>query len=77
MKTTVKDLGFQSCELFNTVSRGEEVIITCIGRPCAKLAPYQNEGKKNKKDELCGIWKYHTTIHTIDEYVWDLRKARL
>jgi len=49
MKATVKDLRFQSCELLNTVSRGEEIIITCIGRPCAKLVPYQNEGKKNKK----------------------------
>ena len=77
MKATVKDLRFQSCELLNTVSRGEEIIITCIGRPCAKLVPYQNEGKKDKKDKLFGIWKDHKAIHTIDEYVRNLRKGRL
>ena len=77
MKATVKDLWFQSCELLNTVSRGEGIIITYIGRPCAKLVPYQNEGKKDKEDKLFGIWKGHKAIHTIDEYVRKLKKGRL
>ena len=56
MKATAKDLRFQSRELLNTVSRGEEIIITYKGRPYAKLVPHQNEGKENKEDELFGIW---------------------
>ena len=49
MKATAKDLRFQSRELLNTVNRGEEVIITYRGKPCAKLVPYQNQGKRIKK----------------------------
>jgi len=60
----------------NTVNRGEEVVITYRGKPCAKLVPYQNEGKKNKEDELFGIWKDHKAIQNIDEYVRNLRKGR-
>ena len=77
MKATAKDLRFQSRELLNTVNRGEEVVITYRGKPCAKLVPYQNEGKKNKEDELFGIWKDHKDIQNIDEYVRNLRKGRL
>ena len=62
MKATAKDLRFQLRELLNTINRGEEVIITYRGKPCAKLVPYQNEGKKNKEDELFGIWKDHKDI---------------
>ena len=77
MKATAKDLRFQSRELLNTVNRGEEVVITYRGKPCAKLVPYQNQGKKNKEDELFGIWKDHKDIKNIDEYVRNLRKGRL
>jgi len=77
MKATAKDLRFQSRELLNTVNRGEEVIITYRGKPCAKLVPYQNQGKKNKEDELFGIWKDRKDIKNIDEYVRNLRKGRL
>jgi len=76
MKATAKDLRFQSRELLNTVNRGEEVVITYRGKPCAKLVPYQNEGKKNKEDELFGIWKDHKDIQNIDAYVRNLRKGR-
>jgi prevent-host-death family protein len=62
MKATAKDLRFQSRELLNTVNRGEEVVITYRGKPCAKLVPHQSEGKKNKEDELFGIRKDHKDI---------------
>ena len=40
MKATVKDLRFHSKELIETVNRGEEVVITFRGKPCAKLVPF-------------------------------------
>jgi len=76
MKATAKDLRFQSRELLNTVNRGEEVVITYRGKPCAKLVPYHKERKKHKEDELFGIWKDHKDIQNIDEYVRNLRKGR-
>jgi prevent-host-death family protein len=78
MKATAKDLRFHSKELLNTVNRGEEVIITYRGKPCAKLIPY-GELEKNKKikTNLFGIWKDNDLLENVDEYVRGLRKGRL
>ena len=77
MKATARDLRFHSRELLNTVNRGEEVIITYRGKPCAKLIPYE-ERKKNKKNKvaLFGIWKENDMVEDVDGYVRDLRKGR-
>jgi prevent-host-death family protein len=77
VKATAKDLRFQSRELLNTVNRGEEVVITYRGKPCAKLVPYQEDGGEKREDELFGIWKEYEDIRDIDEYVRNLRKGRL
>ena len=76
MKATAKDLRFHSRELLDTVGRGEEVIITFRGKPCAKLIPYKEKKKKGAKNELFGIWKDNDKIQDIDEYVRGLRKGR-
>jgi len=78
MKATAKDLRFNSKELLDTVSRGEEVIITFRGKPCAKLVPYQGIEKnvKSEKSELFGIWKNYDETQKVDEYVKSLRKGR-
>ncbi len=75
MKATAKDLRFHSRELLDTVSRGEEVIITYRGKPCAKLIPYE-EQKNINKHELFGIWKDYDEMHDVEGYVRDLRKGR-
>jgi len=77
MKATAKDLRFHSKELLNTVNRGEEVIITYRGKPCAKLVPYDEFKKDNKiKTKLFGLWKDNDNIEDVDNYVRDLRKGR-
>ena len=78
MKATAKDLRFHSKELLSTVNRGEEVIITYRGKPCAKLVPYDEFTKMNKKlkTKLFGIWKDNDGIENVDNYVRDLRKGR-
>jgi len=76
MKATSKDLRFNSKGLLETVSRGEEVVITFRGKPCAKLIPY---GKKNEdiiENELFGIWNDNDVVQDVDEYVRGLRKGR-
>jgi len=50
MKATAKDLRFHSKELIDSVRRGEEIVITFRGKPCAKLVPYQE--LKNKESDL-------------------------
>ncbi len=77
MKATAKDLRFHSKELLNSVSRGEEIIITYRGKPCAKLIPYEElKNNKKKKNELFGIWKNNDIVENVDDHVRNLRKGR-
>jgi len=78
MKATAKDLRFNSKELLNTVNRGEEVIITYRGKPCAKLVPYE-KGKVNQPkgtEEFFGIWKDYDEIKDVNGYIRKIRKGR-
>ncbi len=76
MKATAKDLRFNSKGLLDTVNRGEEVVITFRGKPCARLIPYKETKERVSKNELFGIWKDNDTIKNVDEYVRGLRKGR-
>ncbi len=76
MRATAKDLRFHSKEILDTVSRGEEVVITYRGKPCAKLVPYSEAKDAVSKNELFGIWKNNDSTQSVDEYVRNLRKGR-
>jgi prevent-host-death family protein len=76
MKATAKDLRFHSKELIDTVNRGEEVVITFRGKPCAKLIPYRDQEIQKEKNELFGMWKDNDSTINVDEYVRNLRKGR-
>ena len=76
MKATAKDLRFNSKGLLDTVNRGEEVVITFRGKPCAKLIPYREKNEDTLKNELFGIWKDNDKVKDVDEYVRGLRKGR-
>jgi len=76
MKATAKDLRFHSKELIDSVSRGEEVVITFRGKPCAKLVPYQKPQKKTEENEVFGMWKDNDIVDNVNEYVRNLRKGR-
>ncbi|MEN8263805.1 MAG: type II toxin-antitoxin system prevent-host-death family antitoxin [Nitrospirota bacterium] len=79
MKATAKDLRFHTSELLDTVNRGEEVIITYRGRPCAKLVPIEQGSrtiKEKKENELFGIWKDNPDVKDVQKYIRKLRKRR-
>ena len=76
MKATAKDLRFHSKELLDTVNRGEEVVITYRGKPCAKLIPYLGAARKTAINELFGIWKDNESTQNVEEFVRKLRKGR-
>ena len=77
MHASAKDLRFHSKNLLDAVSRGEEVIITYRGRPCAKLAPIDEADRRNAKpDPLFGIWKDHKATEDVEKYIRNLRKGR-
>ncbi len=77
MQATAKDLRFHSTELLNTVKRGEEVIITYRGKPCAKLVPIaEQETSLITPDELFGIWKNNNQTEDVGSYIRNIRKGR-
>ena len=78
MQATAKDLRFHSKELLDSVKRGEEVVITYRGKPCAKLVPLA-EGEVQDlsgADELFGIWQDNTQVDDVEGYVREMRKGR-
>lgn len=81
MKATAKELRIHSKELLDAVSRGENVIITFRGKPCAKLVPYENGNKADgenakKENDLFGIWADRDDMESVEDFVRNLRKNR-
>jgi prevent-host-death family protein len=79
MKATAKELRVHSKELLDAVSRGEDVVITFRGKPCAKLVPYEKSDKPTELDakhNLFGIWADRDDIESVEEYVQNLRIGR-
>ena len=77
MQATSKDLRFHTKEILDAAMRGEEVIITFHGRPCAKIVPIAESHRDNKQNDFCGMWKDRTDMDDAKEYVRNLRKRRL
>ena len=77
MKATAKDLRFHSRELLDAVHRGEEVVITFRGKPCAKLVPYREQkAEETAEHGLFGIWKDNDQVKDVAAYVRALRQGR-
>lgn len=77
MQSTAKELRFHTKELLDSVSRGEEVIITFRGKPYAKLVPLKSSRKEmNETNELFGIWENRTDLKDVSAYVRGIRKER-
>ena len=76
MQATAKDLRVRVKELLETVIRGEEVIITHRGKPCAKLVPIDTKESNEEENELFGIWKDDKKSKDVDAYIRKIRKGR-
>ncbi|MHB8744697.1 MAG: type II toxin-antitoxin system Phd/YefM family antitoxin [Sulfuricaulis sp.] len=84
MRTTAKDLRIRTKQLLDAVERGEEVVITHRGRPCAKLIPFRKPprtkstgaGEKGVRSPLFGIWKDYAPARNATVYVDKLREGR-
>lgn len=79
MKATAKDLRVHSKGLLDAVSKGEDVVITFRGKPCARLVPYEETARVavlDDKDELFGIWADRVDIESVEDYMQNLRKGR-
>ena len=76
MEATAKDLRFHSKELLDAVKRGEEVVITYRGTPCAKLVPIAHGVSQGEDAELFGIWGDHDETESVQDFVDKARERR-
>jgi prevent-host-death family protein len=76
--TTAKRLRFNTKEVLQTISRGEEVTITLRGKPYAKLIPIKlKKTKISEKNDLFGIWSDNNKTKEVLQYVRKIRKSRI
>jgi len=77
MRASAKDLRFYSKNLLDAVARGEEIIITYRGKPCAKLTPLKKtDTAGSEADPLFGMWKDHEGTEAVEKYIRNLRRDR-
>jgi len=73
MQATTEDLRFHTKKLLETVTRGEEVVITYRGKACAKLVPISND--EAEEDDLFGIWQEDKESEDVERYIRNIRKS--
>jgi prevent-host-death family protein len=79
MKATAKELRIHAKELLEVVSRGEDVVITYRGKPCAKLIPYEKPDTQtapSNENSLFGIWADREDLSSVEDYMQNLRRGR-
>lgn len=78
MKTTAKSLRMDTKRILDAIERGEEVIVSKRGRPCARIVPVDKRitGKVHN-DKLFGIWKENRAVQDVDAYINSLRSGRV
>ena len=79
MNASVRELRASTKSILSAVGRGDTVVITYRGKPCARLLPLEevHSGKGDLGDDpIFGIWKDHKAIVDVEAYVRQLRKGR-
>jgi prevent-host-death family protein len=75
MQATLKQLRRDTGAVVRAVGRGEHVVVTCRGRPVARMTP-PDVGAKVEASELFGIWKDNEAVASVSGYVDKMRKGR-
>jgi len=78
VKTTAKSLRLDTKNILDAVERGEEVIVSKRGRPCARIVPVEKKtAKRDMQDSgLFGIWKENKAVQDVNAFIDSLRSGR-
>ena len=77
MKTaTAKELRNRAASILETVSKGNEVVITKRGKSVAILKPFDEKLEKEFSPVGFGIWKNRKDIKDVPGWVEERRKER-
>ncbi len=76
MIANIRELRSKTKEILMAVSRGDVVVISKHGSPCAKIIPYENAVSSAGVKEFFGLWKDRKGMGSVRAYVRRLRKSR-
>ena len=77
MKTaTAKELRNRAASILETVSKGNEVVITKRGKSVAILKPFDKKSEKEFIPVGFGVWKNRKDIKDVPGWVEERRKER-
>ena len=74
---TAKDLRQKTSALLDTVSRGQEVIITYRGKRIAVLAPLDRIAHKELKPIAFGMWRRRRDMRDVTRWLDSRRMPRV
>ncbi len=76
MITSIRELRSATKQIISAVNRGDAVLITNRGRPCAKIVPLAKSKEQRGQDPLFGVWKDNKEVRSVRGYIGNLRKSR-
>lgn len=77
MKTaTAKELRSRAASILETVSKGNEVVITKRGKSIAILKPFEEKSRKEFSLVGFGLWKNRKDMKNVTDWVEERRKER-
>ena len=76
MKATIRMLRSSTKQIMNAVARGDVVVVTKRGKPCAQIIPVTSSRKGSKPQGLFGIWKGYAKVRSVKKYIQALREGR-
>jgi prevent-host-death family protein len=77
MKTaTAKELRNRAAAILETVSKGNEVVITKRGKSVAILKPFAEKGRKEFSPVGFGLWKDRNDLEGVTAWVTKQRRER-
>lgn len=76
MTTSVTELRTSARAIWGVINRGDTVVITYRGKPCAKIVPLDFEADAAQSDSLFGVWKDNETVDSVEDFIRDVRRVR-
>ncbi len=76
MEATIRELRASTKEILRAVNRGDTILVTNRGKPCARIVPFFDRGKRHNQDPLFGIWRGNKDVKSVKGYIQKMRKGR-
>ena len=78
MVISTEQLKIQPERIISEINRVQEITITYLGKPSAKIVPIfdSNSNLDESANELFGIWKNREDTEDVNQYIRNMRRGR-